>query len=114
MAVWPSHICMHVYTNGRDVHHNHSHSVSMALRISTLVPFVDMQILILQRHYQDITKEVKKLIGIRHRNVMSHFGIGRHMGQVYIFLEFIHGESLNSILKRQGCYYSTSCYHMEA
>ena len=99
---------MHVYTNGRDIHHNHS------LRISTLVPFVDVEILILQSHYQDITKEVKKLVSIRHRNVMSHFGIGRHMEEVHIFLEFIHGETLNSILKRQGCYYyNTSCYHME-
>ena len=95
---------MHLYTNGRDVHHNHSHLVPMALRISTLATSVDVEILILQRHYRDITKKVKKLISIRHRNVMSHFGVGRHMEDVHIFLEFIHGESLNSILKRQGCY----------
>ena len=88
----------------------HIQYLCMVLMISTLVPFVDVEILILQNDYQDITKEVKKLISIRHRNVMSHFGIGRQMGKVHIFIEFIHGESLNSILKRQGCYCCISTY----
>ena len=41
------------------------------------------------------------MFGIRHTNLMSYFGIGVHMRSVCIFVEFIQGESLDSILHRQ-------------
>jgi serine/threonine protein kinase len=52
--------------------------------------------------YEDLKREVYTLLSIRHKNVISYFGIGIESADVYIVMEFVHGETLRSILDRYG------------
>lgn len=36
-----------------------------------------------------------------HRNVINYFGVGSEGKELYILMEFVQGESLLSLLKRQ-------------
>ena len=44
--------------------------------------------------------EVEILRSLRHKNIVSYLGTSMQQGTVYIFMEFISGGSLQSILKR--------------
>ena len=44
--------------------------------------------------------EVGILRSLRHKNIVSYLGTSMQQGTVYIFMEFISGGSLQSILKR--------------
>ena len=44
--------------------------------------------------------EVDILRSLRHKNIVSYLGTSMHGSVVYIFMDFISGGSLQSILKR--------------
>ena len=44
--------------------------------------------------------EVEILRSLRHKNIVSYLGTSMQQGTVFIFMEFISGGSLQSILKR--------------
>lgn len=55
-----------------------------------------------QSQYEKIQLEVEILRSLRHRNIVSYLGTSLQYGTVYIFMDFISGGSLQSILKRFG------------
>ena len=52
------------------------------------------------QQYEKLRIEVEILRSLRHKNVVSYLGTSMDEGLVYIFMEFISGGSLQSILKR--------------
>lgn len=55
-----------------------------------------------QSQYDKIQVEVEILRSLRHKNIVSYLGTSMHQSTIYIFMEFISGGSLMSILRRFG------------
>lgn len=52
------------------------------------------------QQYEKIQAEVSILRSLKHRNVVSYLGTSMHLATVYIFMQYISGGSLQSIIKR--------------
>lgn len=52
------------------------------------------------QQYEKIQVEVEILRSLRHKNIVSYLGTSMQQSMVYIFMEYISGGSLQSILKR--------------
>ena len=52
------------------------------------------------QQFAKLQLEVDILRSLCHRNIVKYWGADIHMATVYIFMEFIAGGSLQSILKR--------------
>ena len=52
------------------------------------------------QQYEKIQVEVEILRSLRHKNIVSYLGTSMQLSTVYIFMEYISGGSLQSILKR--------------
>lgn len=52
------------------------------------------------QQFSKLQLEVDILRSLCHRNIVKYWGADIHMATVYIFMEFIAGGSLQSILKR--------------
>ena len=52
------------------------------------------------QQYSKIQMEVEILRSLRHRNIVSYLGTSLQEGLVFIFMDYISGGSLHSILKR--------------
>src|SRR5690606_14964595 len=47
-------------------------------------------------------REVERLSGLQHANIVSLYGHGRYDGRTYMVLEYIKGELLKGYLARKG------------
>lgn len=54
------------------------------------------------QQYEKIQVEVEILRSLRHKNIVSYLGTSMQHCTIYIFMEYISGGSLQSILKRSA------------
>lgn len=52
--------------------------------------------------YQTILHEARTVANVRHPNIVSVFGVDRRDGRVGFWTDFIHGQTLSSLLQTQG------------
>lgn len=53
-----------------------------------------------QRALQEVSREIELMKNIMHENIVQYLGVERHKNSLYIFLEYVSGGSLASLLKR--------------
>ena len=53
---------------------------------------------------QTVLREARLLARVRHQNVCRVYGVASHNGQVGIWMEFIHGQTLAEIVDTQGSF----------
>src|SRR6185369_15711518 len=47
-------------------------------------------------------EEARRLARIRHPNVVQVFGAERHAGRVGLWMEFVHGRTLDDLVRERG------------
>ena len=54
--------------------------------------------------YQQVLREARALASVRHPNVVSVYGVDRHDERVGFWTDFVHGQTLSSLVRTNGAF----------